>query len=84
MDTAAPGKPPFFVVAVTGLIPLAFLAAGAFLSIRGWPAVIEGLGMRDWPEAPGVGTWAMAIGGLPLLALGSAMAIGFVRSLRRR
>ena len=31
----------------------------------------------------GSGTWAMAIGGLPSLALGVVMLIGFSRAVRR-
>ena len=31
----------------------------------------------------GGGTWAMAIGGVPLLGLGLVMLIGFARGVRR-
>lgn len=46
-------RPGPVIVFVTALIPLAFVAGGAFLLMCSGPRVIEGLSARAWPEAPG-------------------------------
>jgi len=54
METTAPEpRPTVGLAIVNGLITAFFLAAGVFLVLRGWPAVIEGFGMRDWREGAG-------------------------------